>query len=126
MSASAIARLAGFRVLLAHSGETLYFRGASLTAVVNRSADDRKVRTADFEPRDMSEIELLTSAVNDLPRPGEAFEDLFGLMHRIETVRRTDFSIRCRCETVEALRPHSLTDDGSTILTDDGSTELVG
>jgi hypothetical protein len=78
MSAGFDAAVIGFKALLSSKGESLTFREGeeqvTLTAHVDRQPE-RSVRPGipDFDSRDESVVEILTTAVPSAPKPGEAF-----------------------------------------------------
>lgn len=92
-------RLEGNTELVRVDYETLTFRGLEVLAIVDRGMDARGVANGlvDFTERDMTRIEVLRSAVDEIPRVGESFTDEDGRLHRIELVRRTDNTYRCDC-----------------------------
>jgi hypothetical protein len=110
---------AGFAALQSSNGEPLLFRDSIVTAVVNRDPQDRVVRTPDFDPRDSSEIRLMTSAVVGIPRPGEEFADDYGMSHRVQTVKMLGQFYTCHClpnEPVPELLANEVPD---MLITDD-------
>jgi hypothetical protein len=98
MGASSILLSKGFDSLLITNGESLTFRGGSVRGLVNLVPFDKVVRSADFNPRDTSEIRVRSTAVTSVPRAGEEFIDGNSLRHRIQTVRRVGDYYFSRCE----------------------------
>jgi hypothetical protein len=98
MSVCSNLRAVGLAKLRAVDGEILTFRGATLTAIVNRNvgagADIGEVQTSLL---DASEIEFARSAVSTEPEIGEVFLE-GSRYHRIERVLVTDLTYRCLCQ----------------------------
>ena len=86
--------------MLGASGESLTFRGAPLTALVNRGLDVPALERGaiEFLSRDQTRVEYLRDDLPESPRAGELFEDSDGAFHRIQTVRQTDLTFVCLCE----------------------------
>lgn len=101
MTAGSTDRLTGFNELLARDGETLTFREAELVAIIDRGQPPKPSDRGhiNFLDSDQSRIEFLKSAVASGPKPGEDIVDEFNLHHRIQTVRQTDITYRCECNT---------------------------
>lgn len=88
----------GFAVLLATAGEPLTFRGASVTAVVNRSPRSTPIPNAvNFKPHDASEISHWADDTDPIPKAGERYTDAAGLQHRVQSVQRLGDRISCTC-----------------------------
>lgn len=101
MTAGATDRLSGFNSLLARDGEELTFRGETLVALVDRGQPAKPSDRGhiNFLDSDQSRIEFLKSAISTGPKAGEDLKDEFDLHHRIQTVRQTDITYRCECNT---------------------------
>lgn len=96
MSPSAHARLVGFRVLLAHAGETLTSGELEFKSIVKRGA--RKLRdgitpqgTLNFGILGITEIEYF-KAGNPEPKDGLVYADEFSVQHRVMAVFDTEFT----------------------------------
>ena len=73
MHAAATALATGFTTLLATAGDTVTFRGASVSAVVNWVPFDEKPfpDSPDFDREATSRVEFVDGAVSPVPRVGE-------------------------------------------------------
>lgn len=109
-----------FAVLLGTNGEPVLFRGAVVEAVVNRDPFDRIVKTPDFDVRDASEIRIRIADATDTPRAGEEFQDDYGIIHRIQTVKRLGLFHTCRCKTSDSLFDLLATEDPLLFGTEEG------
>lgn len=98
MSAASAALSAGFDALLSACGESVTFRGDTITAVIDREPFHRLTDSPDFNPRDLSVVELQAAAVDSIPQAGENFEDEDGGKHRVRTVSRRGGTYRCECK----------------------------
>ena len=109
-----------FTALLGTNGESVLFRGAVVQAVVNRDPFDRIVKTPDFDVRDASEIRIRIADETATPRPGEEFQDDYGIIHRIQSVKRLGLFDTCRCKTSDSLFDLLATEDPLLFGTEEG------
>lgn len=122
MSAASAALNAGFDALLSAAGESVTFRGGTLTALIDREPFRSVIKTPDFNPRDQSVIEIQAEDVDSIPVRGEVFEDEEGLNHRIQIVSRRGGTYRCECKVTEPPDMHPTFDSTTTTM---DSTEVT-
>lgn len=96
----------GFAALLSADGELLTFRGGNLVGLVDRGlgSEPRDVGEVKLSADNQARIEFMKSALAGLsdtsaPRKGETITDADGAHHRIQSMRTTDITYRCDCET---------------------------
>ncbi len=123
MSIASDALLAGFSSLLAISGEALTYRGAAVTALVDRVGYRGTEKQPDFASRDLSRIEVLKTAITGKPIADETFTDANGMKHRVQTFKQSDITwiIECKTHTPAVV----LTDGDGAQLTDAGGAKLT-
>ena len=114
MSAASAALNAGIDALLSAAGESVTFRDATITALIDREPFRRTIRTPDFNARDISVVELRSEDVDSIPEAGETFEDEEGLRHRIQFVSRRGGTYRCECKVTEPPAGSATFDSTST------------
>jgi hypothetical protein len=112
-----------FTALRSTNGETVIFRGAEVLAIINRDPFAKNVKTPDFNPKDTSRIEFETSQVNGIPRVGEDFIDGYGLMHRVQSVRRNGETYVAQCEVYD-LPGQALRDETPEFITNEDGIVL--
>lgn len=121
MSAASAALSAGFDALLSAAGESVTFRGETITALIDLEPFRRAIKTPDFNARDLSVVEIQAEAVDSIPEAGEIFEDEEGLKHRIQFVSRRGGTYRCECKVSEP--PSNPTFDSTSVTFD--STDVT-
>jgi hypothetical protein len=90
---------AGFSSILGTNGETLTFRGASLTGLVHRNLDFNEFNQTPGVPSgDSTFIEVKTSAMSN-PLIGEQLTDAYGARHRIARIKKVTAWWRLECIT---------------------------
>lgn len=125
MSAASAALSAGFDALLGACGESVTFRGATITAVIDRDPFRRVLKTPDFNPRDQSVVEIQAEDVASIPTAREVFEDEEGLRHAIQFVSRRGGTYRCECKVTDR-PPALLTGAGLPLLAGAGGPLMPG
>lgn len=93
---------AGLTELLATAGDSVTFRGAAVSAVVQwiGGPDAKSGNIPAFDMEATASIEVPFSALNVPPKVGEIFTTTNPTRyHRIKSVRFTGLSWRCECET---------------------------
>jgi hypothetical protein len=123
MSIASTILSAAFNSLLAINGEALTYRGASVTALVDRYGYRGTEKQPDFAARNMCRIEILKSAVSPAPIAREVFTDADGFAHAIQTFKATDICYICECKT--STPSVILTDADGSHLTDAGGAKLT-
>jgi hypothetical protein len=99
MNAADTALATGFTTLLATAGDTVTFRGASVSAVVNWVPFDEKPfpDSPDFDRESTSRVEFVDGAVSPSPRVGEIITQ--GTKYpRIQSVRFNGLAWLMDCE----------------------------
>lgn len=99
MNAADTALATGFTTLLATAGDTVTFRGASVSAVVNWVPFDEKPfpDSPDFDREATSRVEFVDGAVSPAPRVGEIMTQ-GTKYHRIQSVRFNGLAWLMDCE----------------------------
>lgn len=120
MSAASAALSAGFDALLSACGESVTFRSATLTAVIDREPYRRVNDVPDFNPRDLSVVEIDAEDISSIPVAGESFEDEDGGSHRIKIVSRRGGTYRCECKVTYPPTGGLLTAGGQALLHSSG------
>lgn len=95
----------GFKVLLANNGEDLVLGTLKPRGLVARDAVKVASRmrmlmgehAINFKDMGWSIVELLKTAVQDVPAPGQAFVDASFYRHRISRTFQTDITWVCFC-----------------------------
>jgi hypothetical protein len=102
---SDIAGLEGLAALLENSGESVVYRGVSVTVLVDRDLPLDILSRMEFDrhARDMSEVWFPASSLTHEPKVGESMQDQFERHHRIRAVRRNGMVYKCSCEVSD---PH--------------------
>lgn len=91
---------AGAATLFAAAGESVTYRGGSITVTIDRlPRPQTQGRRMDFDPRNRSSIFALRSALTTAPKAGETFTDSFGMKHRIESFLFNGAGWVCDCHT---------------------------
>lgn len=100
MNAADTALAQGQAVLLANAGDTVTFRGLSVSAVVNLTAypDKGERGIPDLSVRQTSRIEIPVGAVASEPKASEIITTTGPRYHRIEVVTFTGLGWLCDCE----------------------------
>ncbi len=91
---------AGLAALNSFAPETMTFRGATVTALLNRAVPPPALPTGrpDFTARNLSSI-MLPSSIGSAPTAGEIIVDSLGTtVHRIQQSQWNGFGWICLCE----------------------------
>lgn len=88
-----------FVALLEISGDALTFRGASVSAIIDRTRypEPQDKRFPDLATRAASRVEILKSAVASAPKAGEVFVE-GSTRHRIQRITDTGTTYQAECE----------------------------
>jgi len=95
-----IALGAGLTSLYGAAPETVTFRGATVTALLNRAVAPPSLPTGrpDFTARNMSSV-MLPASILTAPKAGELITDSSGTkLHRIQKSQWNGFGWICECE----------------------------
>lgn len=103
MNAADIALTAGFTELLATAGDSVTFRGAAVSAVVNWTPQYNagKETVPSFSAEQQSEIEIPMGSLATAPKVGEYITTTNPVgtsRHRIESIKINGFSYVLKCE----------------------------
>ena len=92
----------GNAVLLDTAGDTVIFRGVSVSAVIDwmPKADSPNGQFPNFSTQATSRIELTGNAFGAVPKAGETIQSDGPRYHRIQSVRWNGYAWLCDCEVV--------------------------